>query len=103
MTSSLVILIIVLVSAGLTFGLVLVAALSRHKKSATGELELIGALALVETNLEPEGSVLVRGETWRARELSGAMVKRGRDVRVVGARGHLLEVEPANGTSSSAP
>lgn len=96
MTSSLVILIIVLVSAALMFGLVLVAALSRHKKAAAGELELVGACGFVETNLEPEGSVLVRGETWRARSLTGATLESGRDVRVVGARRHLLEVEPTH-------
>ena len=102
MSSSLVILIIVLASAGLTLGLAAIAALSRHKKAATGELDLVGALAFVETNLEPEGSVLVRGETWRARSCTGAVVRSGSNVRVVGARGHLLEVEP-NCISSSAP
>jgi membrane-bound serine protease (ClpP class) len=90
------ILIVVLACAGLTFAIIVIAALSRHKKAATGELHLVGAVALVETNLEPEGSVLVRGELWRARSLSGANLKRGRDVRVVGARGHLLEVEPTS-------
>jgi membrane-bound serine protease (ClpP class) len=96
MTSSPVIITIVLASAGLAFVLVLIAALSRHQKAATGELKLIGAVALVETNLEPEGAVLVRGELWRARTLTGTTVMSGRDVRVVGARGHLLEVEPTS-------
>jgi membrane-bound serine protease (ClpP class) len=91
-----VILIIVLASAALILVLAAIAALSRHKKAGTGELNLVGAIALVETNLEPEGSVLVRGELWRARVRSGATVKSGRDVRVVGARGYLLEVEPTS-------
>jgi membrane protein implicated in regulation of membrane protease activity len=76
--------------------LVLVAAWSRHKKSSTAELSLVGRLASVEEPLEPEGSVLIGGELWRAR-LSGAAhpVARGRsNVRVTGARGHLLLVEP---------
>jgi membrane-bound serine protease (ClpP class) len=98
MISSTSIIIVVLVSAMLACALLFVAALSRHKKSSAGELNLMGALAQVETDLEPEGAVLVRGELWRARTLSGAVVRSGRDVRVVGAKGHLLEVEP---TSSS--
>ena len=88
------------VVASLIAGLLLIAAavyvimLSRHHKSATGELKLIGALASVETALEPEGAVLVRGELWRARTLTGAAIARGSRVRVVGASAHLLEVEP---------
>jgi membrane-bound serine protease (ClpP class) len=72
----------------------LIVALSRHKKAATGEIDLMGALASVETTLEPEGSVLVRGELWRARLRAGGNLERGQKVRVVGASGHLLEVEP---------
>jgi membrane-bound ClpP family serine protease len=80
--------------AGLASALYVVA-LSRHKKSGAGELKLLGATAVVETTLEPEGSVLVRGELWRAR-LPGAddRIERGRRVRVVGASEYLLEVVP---------
>jgi membrane-bound serine protease (ClpP class) len=91
-----IILIISLASAVLILVLAVIAALSRHKKAGTGELNLVGSVAFVETNLEPEGSVLVRGELWRARVRSGATVKSGRDVRVVGASGYLLEVEPTS-------
>jgi membrane-bound serine protease (ClpP class) len=80
--------------AGLALALIVVM-MSRHKKSGVGELDLLGALAVVEETLEPEGSVLVRGELWRARALSAdGKIERGRRVRVVGAREHLLEVEP---------
>jgi membrane-bound serine protease (ClpP class) len=79
--------------AGLALALI-VFALSRHKKGALGELDLLGARAWVETTLEPEGSVLVRGELWRARSLTGVNIERGRAVRVVGASQYLLEVEP---------
>ena len=72
-----------------------IAAASRHKKAAAGELNLIGAIASVETTLEPEGSVLIQGELWLARcSGAGTCIERGRTVRVVGASGHLLEVEP---------
>ena len=86
--------------ASVIAGLLLIAAalyvimLSRHHKAATGDLNLVGALASVETALEPEGAVLVRGELWRARTRAGATIERGSRVRVVGASAHLLEVEP---------
>ena len=69
-----------------------VAALSRHKKSAGRPLQLEGQVALVINPLEPEGSVLVGGELWRARARNGDRITRGQ-VRIVGARGHWLEVE----------
>jgi membrane-bound ClpP family serine protease len=74
--------------------LLAIAAMSRHQKGATGELELMGALASVEKTLGPEGTVFIRGELWPARSRSGVTVQRGRRVRVVGASGHLLQVEP---------
>jgi membrane-bound serine protease (ClpP class) len=83
-----------LMLAGLLIAIVWVAALSRHKKAGTGRLDLLDAVGLVETTLKPEGSVLIRGELWRARSRMGDDLERGRSVRVVGASGHLLEVEP---------
>ncbi len=79
----------------------------RHKKGATGEINLVGAMASVEATLAPEGAVLVRGELWRARlkPSHGAavcdadrnmIVKRGSTVRVIGASDYLLEVELAD-------
>jgi membrane-bound serine protease (ClpP class) len=70
------------------------AAASRHKKRSAGTLRLIGSMARVETDLEPEGAVMIRGELWRARvRPEAAPLRRGRLARVVGASGHLLEVE----------
>ncbi len=71
-----------------------VAALSRHKKGHTRQVYPPGTLAIVETTLKPEGSVLVRGELWRAASRTSATIERGQSVRVVNASGHLLEVEP---------
>lgn len=75
--------------------MVFIAALSRHRKAMTGDVDLIGATAVVEITLEPEGAVLVRGELWRARSHTGTQALRGESVLVVGASGHLLRVEPA--------
>ena len=79
--------------AGLMLALIILA-MWRHKKGALGELHLMGASAIVETTLAPEGSILVRGELWRARVRTEAKIERGRAVRVVGASRYLLEVEP---------
>ncbi len=78
-------------------GLTFVLAMSRHRKACGDDLRLIGEVGSVEEALQPEGSVLVRGELWRARLRTGTttvVVARGRrNVRVVGAKAHLLEVE----------
>lgn len=69
------------------------AAWLHHRKGAGGALRLEGRVAVVVNPLEPEGAVLVGGELWPARSLGGDRIARGR-VRIVGARGHWLEVEP---------
>ncbi|MCA1567546.1 MAG: NfeD family protein [Acidobacteria bacterium] len=84
--------ILLLVGAGLIIACVIVAAMSRHQKSAGRPLHLEGRVGVVLEALEPEGAVLVDGELWRARARGGDRIARGR-VRIVGARGHWLEVE----------
>ncbi len=86
---------VLLLSAGLIAIALYLALLSRHRKAGAFETRLVGAIARAETELEPEGAVIVRGELWRARlRLAGPPVKRGQAVRITGASGHLLEVEP---------
>ncbi len=94
MVGSPIVIAVILVGLGSVIVPAAIIALSRHKKAATGELALVGALASVEKVLEPEGSVLVAGELWRARSRTGVIVNRGCHVRVVGASAHWLEVEP---------
>jgi len=72
-----------------------VAAVSRHKKASQQPFGLTGRVGSVEQPLRPEGFVMIDGELWRARARGGVEVGRGEsNVRVVGAQGHLLEVEP---------
>jgi membrane protein implicated in regulation of membrane protease activity len=72
-----------------------VALLSRHKKSSSRPLRLVGRVARVERPLSPEGFVLLDGELWRARLRGGEFAARAHGrVRVTGARGCVLEVEP---------
>ena len=67
----------------------------QKKKSSRLPLRLVGRVASVERELEPEGFVLVGGELWRARLRGGGRIGRGRsNVRVVGARDCVVEVEP---------
>jgi membrane-bound serine protease (ClpP class) len=72
-----------------------VALLSRHRKSSSRPLRLVGRVARVERPLSPEGFVMVDGELWRARLRGGVRAAGGQGrVRVTGARGCVLEVEP---------
>lgn len=102
MLSSSIVIAILLTCALFAALLLLIAAASRHKKSAQGALSLIGARARVETDLEPEGAVIVGGELWRARLRQGTTepLRRGSMARVTGTNGHLLEVEPENAVTS---
>lgn len=68
---------------------------SRQKKYSRSPLNLVGRVASVERALEPEGFVLIEGELWRARVRGVESIERGvRRVRVVGAHGCVLLVEP---------
>ena len=68
---------------------------SRQKKYSRLPLNLVGRVASVERTLDPEGFVLIEGELWRARVRGQAVVERGGPrVRVVGASGCVLDVEP---------
>ena len=69
-----------------------VAVVARRKKRAPRVLNLMGRTGSVVSPLRPEGAVLVADELWRARAVAGGVIEGGR-VRVVGACGHLLEVE----------
>jgi membrane-bound ClpP family serine protease len=71
----------------------LVLALWRHKRAGAGEINLIGETGSVETKLDPEGTVIVAGELWRARSSDGASIDVRTRVRVIGMHGHLVVVE----------
>ena len=71
---------------------IILAARSRRAKSGARDLTVIGAKGFVNTKLDPDGSILIHGELWRARS-DGAVVDPTNKVTVVGVRGHLLLVE----------
>ena len=70
-----------------------VAALSRYKKAGRGDVKLVGEVATVDTRLDPEGTVIVCGELWRARSIDGGVISSRALVRVVGFKDQLALVE----------
>jgi membrane-bound serine protease (ClpP class) len=89
-------LVLTIASVAVFFLALLVTALFHHKKSSSQRLSVIGAFGVVETELDPEGAVIVKGELWRARLNDGPSMPGKARIRVVGAKGHLLLVEPAS-------
>jgi membrane-bound serine protease (ClpP class) len=73
---------------------IVLAAWSRHAKSGRRDPLVIGATGFVTTKLDPEGSILIHGELWRARSSQGTVVAPANRVIVVGVQEHLLLVEP---------
>lgn len=72
--------------------LLVVIALYRHKNSAAGQVKLIDEIGQVTGDLNPEGSVTIHGELWRAQSVTGISIPAPARVRVVEARDHLLLV-----------
>ncbi|MBM3924441.1 MAG: nodulation protein NfeD [SAR202 cluster bacterium] len=67
---------------------------TRKVTSTLGLSPLIGAEAVVLSDLNPRGTIRLKTETWTAETPSGAVVKAGEKVRVVGMDGPILTVEP---------
>ena len=57
--------------------------------------KLIGREAETVTSLSPQGLIRLNGEQWSARLHNGAHLDAGQTIRVIGADGLVLLVEPA--------
>ncbi len=66
---------------------------AKRRKAVTGEAGMIGLKGVAQTDLDPEGSVLVHGELWRAR--AAGRIPQGARVRVREIDGLTLVVESA--------
>ncbi len=75
----------------ITVFLMTIALRARRNKVVTGEQGMIGAIGQAETDIDPEGKVLVQGELWNARARS--RVSLGEPVVVRKVEGLELEVE----------
>jgi membrane-bound ClpP family serine protease len=78
----------------LMLAIVMLVAVSRHKKSATLQISLVGSIGIVDKDLEPNGTVLIQGELWRASSSDGIGLATGSKIEVTGTRDHLLLVKP---------
>ena len=67
-----------------------------RRKKRNPHLPALSSLAVVNTDLKPNGSVLVAGELWNAEAVRGESIRRQATVEVVGFRDHLLLVQEKN-------
>jgi membrane-bound serine protease (ClpP class) len=82
----------ILVFAAVILVVAWLAARAQRRPRLGGLDGMVGSVGEVVTALEPQGRVDIRGEYWNA--VASVPVPRGSRVRVVRARGLLLEVEP---------
>jgi membrane-bound ClpP family serine protease len=73
--------------------LTLIAYNSRRRKARTNDRPLVGSRAVVDKQLSPEGTVLVRGDLWNACSPHGRLITSKTNVTVIGLRGHVLVVD----------
>ena len=66
---------------------------SRRKKTIKDDLTLLGSSGIVDQPLNPEGTVIVRGELWNACSSHGQSIVTQTRVSIVRLRDHLLVVE----------
>ena len=82
-------------------GAVLFAVLKTYGKPVmSGEEGMVGERGIVRTELNPRGTVRVRGEQWNAEAMEGT-IEAGEEVRVVALDGLRLRVVSATNKSSS--
>jgi membrane-bound serine protease (ClpP class) len=66
---------------------------AQRKKATTGEKGMIGMRGVARTKLDPEGSVFVHGEIWKA--VADQTIKKGEKIKVVGVEDLTLKVTKA--------
>jgi membrane-bound serine protease (ClpP class) len=87
-------------TTGVFFAFVVAKVLSIHKRQPTTGLEgLVGRLAEARSDLDPTGTVFLKGELWQAVTTEGP-VKRGEQVEIVDVEGFKLRVKRAAGEST---
>ena len=80
--------------AAIIFWMLYHAVKARKLKIQTGKEALIGAKGRASTDLNPNGTVRVRGEFWEATAKNGT-IRNGITIKVVGMEGMFLIVEAA--------
>jgi membrane-bound serine protease (ClpP class) len=75
---------------------------ARFSTPTIGRESMIGEMGSATADVDPEGTVTVRGALWRARTNRATPIAAGDPVRVVAIDGLLLEVEPEEGAAKEA-
>ncbi len=74
------------------FGFVIVAIIRAHRRQVTtGKEGLVGQTAIARTELDPNGMVFVKGESWKA-SVENGRIEHGEEVMVTGVEGLKLKV-----------
>jgi membrane-bound serine protease (ClpP class) len=66
----------------------------RRRSKLTGPEAMVGKVGVAFTDLKPDGEIRFEGIVWRARSISGEILK-GESVRIKVVKGLVLEVEKA--------
>ena len=66
---------------------------AQRKKTTTGDKGMVGMTGVARTKLDPEGSVFVHGEIWKA--VADQTIKKGEKIKVVGIEDLTLKVTKA--------
>jgi membrane-bound serine protease (ClpP class) len=85
----------------ISFGLAWIALRARRGKVLTGPQAMLGAIAVTQTPLTPNGQVEIRGELWQASLRGQSSLPAGASVLVRSVEGLTLIVEPAGDSTPS--
>lgn len=86
---------IVVLGAALWFGFALTTVVrARFSTQTIGRDHLIGRIGVAESEIRPEGTVLLDEATWQARSTRGSGIAPGDRVEVKAVEGVVLEVDP---------
>lgn len=84
--------VVALCFAGTSFFILTKAVRSRGLRPQAGVESMVGAIAQARTDLNPQGTVFVQGERWRA-EAQDAPIAAGEEVEIVAVDGFCLHVK----------
>lgn len=82
---------VAIATGGITFFLGGIAVRAQRRKAKGGAEGLVGAMGVVETDLNPKGKIFIGGEIWDA--VSQLPIEAGKEVRVIRVEGLKLLVE----------
>ena len=90
---------IAIVPLAIAFGLISVFLLtlivkSHARKTSTGDTGMIGRRCIIDKELNPEGQIFIRGETWIVRSKDGSHIPANTEIEVIAVEGLKLIIQP---------